>query len=225
MTLSTLILALLLAAQGGKSSPPDISGFWNNQYTPNLAQALGKEPPYTAHGAQRWKDVDTKNDPTGLCLPVGPSRAFTAPFPFQLVQSPKLIAFLFEYQTIYRMVYLDGRPHPPDILDYPEFMGHSIGIWEGDTLVIDTLGINERSWLDTAGHEHGPKLHLIERLQKVDDTHLKYTVTYDDPDFFTEPWSITRTFTRGKETDRIMTYSCEENNKDIEHLVGNKKTQ
>jgi hypothetical protein len=217
MNLPILILALLL-----QQKPADLTGFWNNQYTPNLAQALGHEPPYTPYGAERWKNVDTKDDPTGICLPVGPSRAFTAPMPFQVVQGPKMIAFLYEYQTIYRMIYLDGR-HPPDIMDYPEFMGHSIGHFEGETLVIDTLGINERSWLDTAGHEHSAKLHLIERIQKVDDNHLKYTVTYDDPVFFTEPWSITRTFTRGKETDRIMAYSCEENNKDVEHLQSNKK--
>ena len=199
------------------------SGFWNNQYTPNLAQALGHEPPYTSYGLERWKNVDTQDDPTGRCLPVGPSRAFTAPMPFQIVQSPKMIAFLYEYQTIYRMIYMDGRSHPAEIMDYPEFMGHSIGHWEGDTLVIDTVGINERSWLDTAGHEHSDKLHLIERLKKVDATHIQWTVTYDDPVFFTERWSITRTFTRGEETDRIMTYSCEENNKDVEHLRSNKK--
>jgi hypothetical protein len=221
----TAIVILSLAIQTAERNPPDLNGFWNNQYTPNLAQALGHEPPYTPYGLERWKHVDTKDDPTGKCLPVGPSRAFTAPFPFQAVQSPNMIAFLFEYQTIYRMVYLDGRPHPSEIMDYPEFMGHSIGHWEGDTLVIDTIGINERSWLDTAGHEHSGRLHLIERIQKVDDNHLKYTVTYDDPLFFTEPWSITRTFTRGKATDRIMTYSCEENNKDVEHLQSNKKPQ
>jgi hypothetical protein len=221
--LAAIVLALALGAQGSKTGAPDINGFWNNEYTPNLAQALGHEPPYTAYGAQRWKDVDTKDDPTGKCLPVGPSRAFTAPFPFQLVQGPAMIAFLFEYQTIYRMVYMDGRPHPPDIDDYPEFMGHSIGHWEGDTLIIDTVGINERSWLDTAGHEHSAKLHLIERLQRLDENHLKYTVTFDDPVFFTESWSITRNFTRGKPIDRIMTYSCQENNKDVEHLQSNKK--
>jgi len=208
----------LLFAQTGASNHPDLNGFWNNQYTPNLAQALGHELPYTPYGLQRWKGVDTKDDPTGRCLPVGPSRAFTAPMPFQLVQGPNVIAFLYEYQTIYRLIYMDGRQHPPDILEYPEFMGHSTGRWEGDTLVIDTVGINDRSWLDTAGHEHSAKLHLIERLQKVDENHLKWTVTYDDPVFFTEPWSITRTFTRGKPTDRIMAYSCEENNKDVEHL-------
>src|SRR5438128_745580 len=153
-------------AQTGASKHPDLNGFWNNQYTPNLSQALGHELPYTPYGLQRWKGVDTKDDPTGRCLPVGPSRAFTAPMPFQLVQGPNVIAFLYEYQTIYRMVYMDGRPHPDDILEYPEFMGHSTGRWEGDTLVIDTVGINERSWLDTAGHEHSAKLHLIERLQE-----------------------------------------------------------
>jgi hypothetical protein len=224
MNLTALVFAVALASQSGTTNPPDLTGFWNNQYTPNLAQALGHEPPYTSYGAERWKNVDTKDDPTGMCLPVGPSRAFTAPMPFQVVQGPTMVAFLFEYQTIYRMVYIDKK-HPPDIMDYPEFMGHSIGHWEGDTLVIDTIGINERSWLDTAGHEHSGRLHLIERIQKLDDNHLKYAVTYDDPVFFTEPWSITRTFTRGKAADRIMTYSCEENNKDVEHLQGNKKPQ
>jgi hypothetical protein len=224
MNLTALVFAVAIASQSGTTNPPDLTGFWNNQYTPNLAQALGHEPPYTSYGAERWKNVDTKDDPTGMCLPVGPSRAFTAPMPFQVVQGPTMVAFLFEYQTIYRMVYIDKK-HPPDIMDYPEFMGHSIGHWEGDTLVIDTVGINERSWLDTAGHEHSGQLHLIERIQKLDNDHLKYTVTYDDPIFFTQPWSITRTFTRGKPTDRIMAYSCEENNKDVEHLRSNKKTE
>jgi hypothetical protein len=224
MLLAGLILLIPACAFAqAATKPPDLNGFWTNQYTPNLATALGHEPPYTPYGLERWTNVDTKDDPTGQCLPVGPSRAFTAPMPFQIVQSPKLIAFLFEYQTIYRMVYMDGRPHPQDILDYPEFMGHSTGRWEGDTLVIDTVGINERSWLDTAGHEHSEVLHLTERMQKIDDNHIQWTVTYDDPVFFTEPWSITRTFTRGKETDRIMAYSCEENNKDVEHLRSNKK--
>ena len=221
--MKSLLLLTLFFAQNATPHPPNLNGFWNNQYTPNLTQALGQEPPYTPYGLERWKRVDTKNDPTGLCLPVGPSRAFTAPMPFQLVQGPDMIALLFEYQTIYRLVYMDGRPHPPDIREYPEFMGHSIGHWEGDTLVIDTVGINERSWLDTAGHEHSAQLHLIERLQTLDADHLKWTVTYDDPVFFTQPWSISRTFTRGKPTDRIMTYSCEENNKDVEHLKGSKK--
>lgn len=200
----------------------DLSGTWRNQYTPNLADALGKQPPFTAYGAERWRTVDTAKDPTGTCLPPGPSRVFTSPFPFMLMQQDNMIGLLFEYQTLWRAVYMDGRGHPPDIVDYPEFMGHSVGKWEGATLVVDTVAINERTWLDTAGHEHSAKLRLTERFRKIDDDRLEWTVTFEDPVFYTRPWSITRTFTRFDDTkDRIMPYTCNENNKDVEHLVPN----
>jgi hypothetical protein len=183
---------------------------------------MGKEPPYTEYGAERWRTVDTAKDPTGLCLPPGPSRAFTAPFPFILVQQPNMMGFLFEYQTIWRVIYMDGRAHPEDIMEYPEFMGHSIGRWEGDTLVIDTTGIDERSWLDTAGHEHSGELRLTERLRKTGNDTLEWVVTFDDPVFFTKPWSLTRTFTRFDDSkDRILPYTCTENNRDVKHLMPN----
>jgi hypothetical protein len=201
-------------------SPPDFSGIWRNQYTPNLAQALGKQPPFTALGAERWRTVDTAKDPTGFCLPPGPSRAFTAPFPFILVQHEKMIALLFEYQTIWRTIYMDGRGHPEDIMEYPEFMGHSIGKWEGNTLVVDTVGIDERTWLDTAGHEHSGKLHLTERFEMPTKDTITWTVTFDDPEFFTKPWSLVRTFTRFDDSkDRILPYVCSENNRDVGHLL------
>ena len=157
-------------------------------------------------------------DPTGFCLPVGPSRAFTAPFPFQLVQGSDTIGILFEYQSIWRAIYMDGRGHPDDVDEYPYFMGHSVGRWEGDVLVVDTAGIDERSWLDTAGHEHSAQLRLTERFEKTSPSTMQWTVTYDDPVYFTRPWSITRTFTRGKPGDRLLPYTCNENNKDVEHL-------
>jgi hypothetical protein len=218
-----LVGALSLAAlPAAAQSAPDLNGFWINQYTPNLAQALGnKQPPFTATGAERWRTVDTAKDPTGICLPPGPSRAFTAPFPFILLQTRDTVAFLYEYQTIWRTVFMDGRSHPADIADYPQFMGHSTGKWEGDTLVVDTVGIDERTWLDTAGHEHSDKLHLTERFKKMDDKTIQYEVTFDDPVFFTKPWSITRKFTRGDAKDRILPYTCTENNRDVEHLEKN----
>ena len=116
---------------------------------------------------------------------------------------------------------MDGRPHPEDVAEYPYFMGHSIGRWEGDTLVVDTAGIDERSWLDTAGHEHSAQLRLTERFTKTGADTIRWTVTYEDPVFFTRPWSITRTFTRGKPGDRLLPYTCNENNKDVEHLRPN----
>jgi hypothetical protein len=219
------LLALFIAfalSQSPARNPPNLAGTWQNQYTPNLADILKKEPPYTPYGAERWRTVDTAKDPTGFCLPPGPSRTLTAPFPFILMQQGDMISFLFEYQTLWRVVYMDGRPHPADISDYPDFMGHSIGKWEGETLVIDTIGINERSWLDTAGHEHSGKLHLIERIKKLDNNRLEWTATFEDPVFFSKPWSITRTFTRFNDSkDRIMPYTCTENNRDVDHLKPN----
>jgi hypothetical protein len=221
---AAVILAVAAAAPTGaqvaSATPPDLSGFWVNQYTPDLSRALGRQPPFTAAGAERWRTVDTARDPTGRCLPPGPTRAFTAPFPFLLVQQPTTIALLFEYFTIWRVIYMDGRPHPADIADYPDFMGHSIGRWEGSTLVVDTVGIDERSWLDTAGHEHSDKLHVVERFEK-NGPNITWTATFEDPVFFSRPWSITRTFTPGKPTDRVMPYTCTDNNKDVEHLRPN----
>ena len=220
-------LAVVLAhtgvatAQGHAPGHPDLSGFWVNQYTPDLSVALGKQPPFTALGAERWRTVDTSKDPTGTCLPVGPSRGFTAPFPFQLVQGPDTIGILFEYQAIWRAIYMDGRPHPEDVAEYPYFMGHSIGRWEGDVLVVDTTGIDDRSWLDTAGHEHSAQLRLTERFEKKSADTMQWTATFEDPVFFTRPWSVTRTFTRGKPGDRLLPYACNENNKDVEHLRPN----
>jgi hypothetical protein len=207
-----------------QQKPPNLAGAWRIPYTPNLADALGRQPPYTPFGAERWRTVDTARDPTGTCLPPGPSRVLTSPFPFIIVQQENMIALLFEYQTIWRAIYMDERKHPADIADYPEFMGHSIGRWEGDTLVVDTVAINERTWLDTAGHEHSPKLHLTERFRKVSEDKIEWTATFEDPVFYVRPWSITRTFTKfddRKDQDRILPYTCTENNRDVQHLMPN----
>jgi hypothetical protein len=218
--LCLLALATTSTARAQRGSGrPDLTGYWINQYTPDLSVALGQQPPFTEFGAERWRTVDTSKDPTGFCLPPGPSRGFTAPFPFLLVQHEDMISILFEYQSIWRVFYMDGRPHPEDVEEYPYFMGHSIGRWEGDTLVVETAGIDERSWLDTAGHEHSAKLKLTERFQKSAPDTILWTATFDDPVYFTRPWSIARTFTRGKPGDRVLPYTCTENNKDVEHLV------
>ena len=203
---------------GTDSGEGDLNGLWQAPYTPNLAEAYGKELPFTPYGAERWAKVDTANDPTGFCLPVGPARGIQAPFPFVIAQSAGLVAILFEYQHTYRLIYTDGRQPPADIHDYPEWMGFSTGRWEGTTLVVDTIAVDDRTWLDTAGHEHSAQLRLTERFTRVNDHSLEWAVTFTDPVFFTQPWTVTRTLTRGKPGDRLLSYSCEENNKDIPHL-------
>jgi hypothetical protein len=210
-----LLATLPLAAQ---QKHPDLNGIWQGPYTPDLSRTLGHGEmiPFTPFGADRFKKVDPANNPDGFCLPVGPARGFQSPAPFQLVQNDNVIAILFENQRIYRIVYLDGTKHPEDIAEYPEWMGHSIGHWDGHKLVVDTVGVNERTWLDTAGHEHSDKLHLMETFEKTAPDNIHYTVTFEDPVFFTKPWTSTREFKR--QNTRIMSYSCEENEKDRIHL-------
>jgi len=210
-----LFLAFPVAAQ---LKHPDLNGVWQGPYTPDLSRALapGEKIPFTPYGTQRLEKVDPADNPDGFCLPVGPARGFQSPAPFQLVQNDNTIAILFENQRIFRIFYLDGTKHPEDIDDYPEWMGHSVGRWQGNKLVVDTVGINDRSWLDTTGHEHSAKLHLTETFEKTGPDTIHYTVTFDDPVFFTRPWTSVREFKR--QNTRIMSYSCEENEKDRIHL-------
>lgn len=215
------VLALIVFAAiplAGQQKPPDLNGVWQGPYTPDLSRTLprGESIPFTPYGADRFKKVDPANNPDGFCLPVGPARGFQSPAPFQLVQNDNVIAVLFENQRIFRIIYLDGTKHPVDIADYVEWMGHSVGRWEGGKLVVDTVGINERTWLDTAGHEHSNKLHLTETFEKTAPDTLTYTVTFEDPVFFQKPWTSPREFKR--QDTRIMSYSCEENEKDRIHL-------
>jgi len=227
---TTLVAALCVNATfvSAQSRVPDLNGLWDGAAnTANLVESMkaqGKEVPFTAYGAERYKKIDMAQNPNGFCLPPGPSRALTGPSPFQIVQSPGNVAILFENHFIYRLIYTDGTKHPHDIQDYPAFMGHSIGHWEGDTLVVDTVAINDRTWLDSNGMEHSDKLHLTERFRKTGPDTIHYSVTYDDPVFFTKPWTFDLDFKRLKNT-RLIEYVCEENERDIKRLRPTPKTQ
>jgi hypothetical protein len=233
-TVGALVLASGLAAipiagqtkaSGSAANPPDLTGLWdgapggNTRDLARYMKAQNSTIPFTPLGAERYKNVDMAKNPNGFCLPPGPSRALTGPSPFMIVQHKDVISFNFENHGVYRVIYLDGRPHPADIADYVQFMGHSTGKWEGDTLVVDTVGINDRTWLDSYGLEHSDKLHLTERFQKTGPDAIKYTVTYDDPVFFTKPWSATLNFARQGKDDRLMEYVCNDNEKDRVNLV------
>ena len=227
VALASAIGANSVAGQAKSPAPaathPDLTGLWDGAPgggTRDLAKYVkgqGLTIPFTPLGAQRYKNVDMAKNPNAYCLPPGPSRALTGPSPFMIVQGKDVVSFNFENHGVYRIIYLDGRGHPADIADYPQFMGHSIGKWEGDTLVVDTVGINDRTWLDSYGLEHSDKLHLTERFQKTGPDLIKYTVTYEDPVFFTKAWTATLNFARQK--DRLMEYVCNDNEKDRVNLV------
>lgn len=203
--------------QAGRS---DLTGVWFGGASGDLSKTTqpGQELVLTPLGKQRWDTIDHAKDPNTACLPPGPARMIMMAHPAMIVQRPDVVAILTESQRTFRIIYTDGRGHPSDIADYPEWMGSSIGKWEGDTLVVDTVGINERTWLDTAGHEHSEKLRLTERFRLADPNSLEHIVTYDDPVFFVKPFTTRRLFKR-QIGDRIMDHSCLENEKDRDLLV------
>jgi len=221
---ASTLAAQSIAAKAEKTfastSIPDMSGVWQAPYTPDLTKPLGHDLPYTPLGLERFQKVVHADDPSSYCLPVGPARGIQAPMPFQIVQTPGLAVILFEYQHTFRLIYTDGRGHPSD-LDPFRWFGDSIGKYEGDTLVVDTVGIGDRTWLDTAGHQHSDQLHIVERFQKVDAGNMKWTVTFEDPKLYKEPFTLSLPLK--KQNTVLMMYSCEENEKDRGHLDATKR--
>jgi hypothetical protein len=210
-TLAVTVLVLATAGGAAAQTHPDFTGLWISQ-APDISTLLlpGEEVSLTAYGAERYRNLDQADSPSYKCLPYGPTRGLQSTNPFQIIQTPDIFAIITEHID-YRMIYTDGRKHPEDILDYPEWMGHSTGRWEGDTLVVDTIGMREETWLDTAGFEHSAKLHITERLQKIGPDTLRLTVTIDDPVFYTKPWTYGRNVRRERKDVRLMPARCADN--------------
>ena len=147
------------------------------------------------------------NDPVYKCFPPGVPNIYLQTFPLEIIQIPGRVIMLFEYDHFVRQIYTDGRDHPKDLS--PTWMGDSIGRWEGDTLIVDTIGFNDKTWLDKVGHPHSDALHLVERIRRVDHDTLVDDLTIDDPKAYTKPWTgqTTRTLKPGW---NIMEYICEE---------------
>jgi hypothetical protein len=202
---------------------PDFQGVWDHPYVPDMTadrkdQKGAGELPYTAWGADNFKNYDVaKFDYTGHCLPFGLLRSVNVGgYPIQILQNAKYLAFLFEQNTWFHVVYMDGRGHPPVTKDTnPTWFGHSVGRFEKDVLIVDTVGFNGKTRLDTLGHPHSDQLHVIQRFEFTDADHLAYEVTIDDPKTYTRPWKNARVFTRMKPGEELMEYSCEENNRDF----------
>jgi hypothetical protein len=159
-----------------------------------------------------------KDDPEGYCLPPGVPRMMATPFPFQIFQLPDRVVFLYEGGAhVWREIFTDGRPHAKD--PNPTFLGDSIGHWEGDTLVVDATGFNDKTWLDQDGHPHTESLHVMERYTRTDEMTLRYEISIDDPDTYTSTWSTAYTIPWQPGAE-LAEYICQENNKDVQHLVG-----
>jgi hypothetical protein len=173
--------------------------------------------PWAEKVYQQHKDTISRDDPEARCLPPGVPRMTTTPYPFRIVQTPGLTIIVYEGGAhVWRQIFTDGRAHSED--PNPSWLGESIGHWEGDTFVVDTIGFNGKTWLDEAGLPTTESLHVIERFRRPDFGHLETENTIDDPKAYTKPWSFTThpIMLKGE----LMEYICQENNRDVEHLVG-----
>jgi len=197
---------------------PDLSGLWSPQ--PNFSFDIGKalKPGSTIDplpwAAKIAAGRHAKEDPEANCLPTGVPRV--APYPWKIVQNKNLIVFLFEGNIhTYRQIFMDRREHPRDL--NPTWFGDSIGHWDGDTLVIDTVGYNDRFWFDYTGRPHTEQLHTIERFRRPNLGTLQEEVTVEDPGAYARPFTLKATMgiLGGQE---ILEYICNENNRDLDHI-------
>lgn len=202
---------------------PDLSGLWNavdGRFLTNLGKRAGIDVPFTPWGAAVFKerqDTDGRDRPAGRCLPHTIPDAMLVPgYPWKVVQTPGLTLILFENFTQYRQIFTDGRDFPVERA--PTWFGYSLGKWDGETFVVETIGFNDKAWLDDGGHPRSEQMHVTERFRRKDFGHLEIEFTFNDPRAYTKPWSVTVPFELLPDTE-IIENICE-NEKDVEHIFG-----
>jgi len=188
---------------------PDFSGVW-----------IGNPPESDTAVLTPWADAIFKErqarggsgNPGESCLPG--DVLLVSPFLYKIIQTPSVIALLWEGNVpAITQIFLDGRPHPKEV--FPSWMGHSVGSWDGDTLVVDTVAFNDLSWIRLFPHTE--KLHVVQRYRRPDLGHIEKEVTIEDADAFTKSWKMRTTWDLAPQ-EEIQEYVCNENEKDVSHL-------
>jgi hypothetical protein len=195
---------------------PDLSGFWAPAGLPGDSAIQAQKPewlPWAEAVAKQRGENNLLDIPSTRCLPSGITLAIAGK---KLVHTSTLLVMLFE-GGLPRQIFLDGRGHPKD--PNPTWQGHSTGRWEGEALVIETVGFNDKTWLDMGGHPHTEMLHVIERLRRPDLGHLETEMTIEDPGTLKQSWTMEGTWVLDTK-DEIQEFVCNENNRDVEHMVG-----
>lgn len=243
--LAAAICAVLPLAAQTKAKPPvpklsngkpDLSGVWDHPFVIDMSQSSrndacgaqlkgcsykGPAEPIqmTAWGEEWFKNYKPEDfDATAHCNPMGYTRSSNAPVPTQIVATPAQVVFLHESMFAFHVVYLDGRPHPGDDARQTTWYGHSVGKWEGDTLVIDTVGpffASPKMILDTRGHPISSQAHFVERFSRPDYDTLTYEIVVEDSISYAKPFKNTRIWKLMPAREEIMEYVCTENNKEV----------
>jgi hypothetical protein len=204
---------------------PDFSGLWRpapNPYFLDVIQDPKDESIFLASAEALFKKhlSDFRRDnPVSHCLPGGPFTILAGGL-HRIMQSPTVLALLYEAGSNYRQIFLDGRQLPRD--PNPAWLGYSVGHWDGDTLVVETAGFNDRTWLDMAGHPHSEQLRVTERFRRIDFGHIQRQITFEDPQTLTKPLTFSLALSYAPDTE-ILENICED--RDSPHLVGRANTR
>ena len=204
---------------------PELAGLWKPQpgMVGDIARNLkpGEVPfqPWAETLYKQRRANNSKDDPTANCIVGGVPRSDLVGYPFKMLQTPGMVAILYEAVHSYRQIFTDGRALPVD--PQPTWFGYSVGRWEGDTFVVETSGFNDKGWLDNAGKPATDKLHVTERFIRKDFGHLDIQITIDDPKAYTKPWTVIQPLVFQPDTE-LLEYICNENNRyfDLVHDFG-----
>ena len=203
---------------------PDLSGVWTPNSRPLQDLSVGVEGgdvPYLPWAAQLTKErangARGKDDPAAYCVP-GMPKLIYLPYPYKIMQMPGVVVILYEGFTTFRQIFTDGRALPKD--PQPSWLGYSVGKWDGDIFVVDTIGVTDKTWMDNAGRPHSDALHTVERYRRRNFGVMDVTVTIDDPKAYAHPWTVNLSPSRVVVGQDLLEYVCTENNRDVGHLLG-----
>jgi len=223
------VAASVLSGPAFGQNVPDISGtYWGTRYNAKIEIVGGGDLPLTAAGKTAYeknmaglKDGSITDEARKFCTPDGMPRVLAGPYPFEVFQAPPgQVTILYELNHQIRVVALDKpRPKYEELVAYPYYNGHSYGRYEGDTLVVETAGFNEKTFLDATGAPHTDELVTTERIRKTSPTELEIVVTIHDPDIYTRDWQARFTYALRNEV-RIEDYVCGEPHRDISQIPG-----
>jgi hypothetical protein len=221
--------SLLSATAHAAGAEPDISGvYWANQYNAKIELVGGGELPLNEEGMAAYQanmagleDGSIADIARMRCVPDGLPRALATPYPFEIVQAPPgQVLMIHELNHQIRVIALDQpQQSAEELLPYPWFNGHSVAHWEDDTLVIETAGFNDRTFVDATGAPHSDQMMTTERVRRTSPTELEIVITVNDPIYYTEDWQARFVYALRNDA-RIEDYICGHEHRDISHIPG-----
>jgi hypothetical protein len=225
---AVVAMSAVSVAQAQEAAEQDVSGiWWVQEYSPNIEVSGGGALPLNEAGQQKYaetmaglQDGSIVDEARRLCVPDGVPRILGNPYPFQIVHTPGQTTIIYELNHVVRFVAMDRPMYSAEELEVlPYYSGHAVGRWNGDTLVIETAGFNEKTFIDATGAPHSYQMTTVERIRKLDDGTLENVITVTDPIYYSEPFTARFIYDNHPDV-RLRDYVCGEPHRDISHIPG-----